>query len=185
MTMTYDFSLFKTKLKAVEDWLAKEFTSLRTGRASQALLDSVLVESYGSRVPINQLATVGTEDPRTLRIAPWDASQGKEIEKAIIAANLGISVVTDDKGLRVVFPELTTERRESLMKVARAKLEEAKVSIRKERDTVWQNIQEKEKDGGMSEDDKFRFKNEMEKLTQDGVKKLEDLVERKEKEIIS
>lgn len=71
------------------------------------------------------------------------------------------------------------------MKVARAKLEEAKVSIRKERDTVWQNIQEKEKDGGMSEDDKFRFKNEMEKLTQDGVKKLEDLVERKEKEIIS
>ena len=93
--------------------------------------------------------------------------------------------MTDDKGLRVVFPELTTERRESLMKVARAKLEDAKVSVRKERDAVWQNIQEKEKDGGMSEDDKFRFKNEMEKLTQEGVKKLEDLVAKKEKEIIS
>ena len=183
--MIYDFSSFKTKLKAIEEWLAREFSNLRTGRASQALLDSVLVESYGSQMPINQLATIGTEDPRTLRIAPWDMSQAKEIEKAISVGNLGVSVVIDDKGLRVIFPELTTERRESLMKVAKAKLEDAKVSIRKERDIVWQNIQEKEKLGGMSEDDRFRFKSEMEKITQEEVKKLEDLVVRKEKEIMS
>jgi len=183
--MPFDFSNFKNKTKDVENWLVKEFSQLRTGRANLAVLDSVLVESYGSRMPINQLANVGSEDARTLRIAPWDMSLVKEIEKAIVAGNLGVSVAVDDKGIRVSFPELTTERRTGLVKLANSKLEEAKVSIRKEREAVWQDIQNKEKQGGMSEDEKFRLKNEMEKLVQDATKKFEELAEKKEKEILS
>jgi len=183
--MTYDFTPLKTKLKAVEEWLGKEYRELRTGRASISFLDPIQVESYGSRVPINQVASISTEDPRTLRISPWDMSQAKEIEKAIVASNLGLSVVTDDKGLRVNFPELTTERREALVKVAKGKLEEAKVSLRKERDAVWQNILAKEKEGGMSEDERFRFKAEMEKICQESVKKMEEIEEKKGKEIMS
>ena len=183
--MTYDFTPLKSELKRVEEWLAKELSSVRTGRASMALLDSVQVESYGSFMPINQLANIGSEDPRTLRIAPWDMSQVKGIEKALIAANLGVAVAVDDKGIRITFPDLTTERRVELTKVAKAKLEDAKVSIRKGRDETWKAIQAKEKEGGMSEDEKFRFKTEMEKLIQDSTKKLEDLTDRKEKEILS
>jgi ribosome recycling factor len=185
LPMAYDFSQFKNKIKDIEAWLSKEYASLRTGRASLAVLDSVQVESYGSKMPINQLANIGSEDPRTLRIAPWDMSLVKDMEKAITVANLGVSVAVDDKGIRVSFPELTTERREQLVKQAKAKLEDAKVSIRKERDATWQGIQNKEKEGGMSEDEKFRLKNEMEKLTQEGTKKLEELTQKKEKEIMS
>jgi len=149
--MAYNFSPFKAKLQSVEDWLKKEFTSIRTGRANPSLLDGILVESYGARVPLNQVGSVSTEDPRTLRISPWDASQSKDIEKAITAANLGVSCVVDDKGARVIFPELTGERRGELMKVAKQKLEEGRVSVRGERDKVKNDIEKQKKEGTMGE----------------------------------
>jgi ribosome recycling factor len=183
--MTYDFNPLKAKLKNIEEWLIKELAQVRTGRASLALLDSVQVESYGTRLPINQVANVASEDPRTLRIVPWDMSQVRALEKAIVIADLGLSVSVDDKGLRVIFPELTTDRRSALVKVAKAKLEEAKVTLRKEREETWKDIQAKEKEGGMSEDEKFRFKTEMEKVLQETILKFEGLADRKEKEIIS
>jgi ribosome recycling factor len=183
--MAYNFSPLKDRIKEVQEWLSKEFTSIRTGRATPALLDSVQVESYGARMPISQVGSISVEDPRTLRISPWDVSQVKEIEKAIIAANLGVSVSVDDKGARVFFPELTSERRTILMKLAKERLEDARVSLRKERDQVWNEIQAKEKEGGMGEDEKFRYKDEMQKYIDEANKKLEELFEKKEKEITS
>lgn len=183
--MAYNFIKHKENLKGVEEWLKKELSQVRTGRANPALLDSVQVESYGARVPINQVGNIVAEDPRTLRVTPWDHSQIKDIEKAIMAANLGVAVGADDKGVRVSFPELTTERRESILKIAKKKLEEAKVSLRTERDRVWNDIQAKEKEGGMGEDEKFRLKAEMQKMVDEMQKKLEEHMTKKEKEIMS
>ena len=183
--MIYNFTPLKTKVKDVEEWLKKENAQIRTGRASIGLLDFIRVDSYGSMVPLNQVGGLSTEDPRTIRISPWDASQSKEIEKAIVASNLGVSVAVDDKGLRVSFPPLTTERRDQFIKLAKEKLEQGKISLRKHRDEAWNDIQSKEKEGGMSEDDKFRFKTEMEKVVQDGTKALETLCKKKEEELMS
>lgn len=183
--MAFDFTNFKNKTKDVEAWLTKEFAQLRTGRASLSVLYSVFVESYGTKMPLNQVANIGSEDARTLRISPWDQSLILEIEKAITVANLGLAVSVDEKGIRVSFPELTTDRRTAIVKAANAKLEEAKVSIRKEREATWQEITNLEKLGGMGEDEKFRNKAEMEKITQEASKKLEEHAEKKEKEIMS
>lgn len=183
--MSYDFSKLKNKAKEVEEWLKKEYTGIRTGIASPALLDNIVVESYGSRMGIKELASVSIEDARSLRVSPWDSSQTASIEKAITLANLGVSLRADEKGVRVLFPELTTERRSSIVKVANGKLEEAKVSLRSARDEAWSEIQKKEKEGGMGEDDKFRLKNEMQKIVDDAAKKLEEIAAKKDKEIMS
>ena len=181
--MAYNFTAFTAKIKETEEWLKREYQGLRTGRATPAILDIVTVESYGTRMPINQLANVSIEDARTLRISPWDITQAKGIEKAIQDSDLGLSVMTDDKGLRVKFPELTSERRDQLMKVAKAKLEDARVALRSEREKVWGDIQAKEKDGEMSEDEKFRLKEQMQKIVDEANQTLEQLLEKKEQEI--
>ncbi len=181
--MIYNFSELKQQVKDVEEWLKKENAQIRTGRASIGLLDFIRVNSYDSMVPLNQVAGLSTEDPRTIRISPWDSSQIKEIEKVLVASNLGVSVSVDDKGIRVAFPPLTTERRDEFVKLAKTKLEQAKISLRKHRDQAWEGIQAKEKDGGMSEDDKFRFKTEMEKIVQETTKNLEAMCKKKEDEI--
>lgn len=183
--MAYNFSPFKQKTKDVEEWLKKEFSGLRTGRAAPALLDSVKVEAYGGMMPISQVASVTADDPRSLRVVPWDATQVKAIEKALLIASLGASVIVDDKGLRVIFPELTAERRQTLLKACKQKLEEAKVSVRTEREAVWTDIQKQEKDGLINEDERFRLKNEMQKIVDETNKKLDEMFEKKEKEIIS
>ncbi len=181
----YDFKDIKEKIKGSEEWLKKEYMSLRTGIASPAILDSVHVEAYGMRMPINQLASIGVEDARVIRITPYDKSQGKEIEKAISAANLGVSVGADEKGVRIFFPELTTDRRTLLIKTAKEKLEDAKKNIRSYRDDEMKEIDAKEKEGGMGEDDKFRFKAELQKIIDEGNNNLEVLLMKKEKEINS
>ncbi|MBI5140504.1 MAG: ribosome recycling factor [Candidatus Vogelbacteria bacterium] len=183
--MSYNFSQLKERAKEIEKWLSGEFATLRTGRVSPAILDSVQVESYGARMPIAHVAAVSIEDAKTLRIAPWDKSQIKEIEHALAAANLGVSVSVDDVGIRVSFPDLTEDRRKALAKIVNSKLEEAKVTLRKERERVWNEIQDKEKEGGMAEDDKFRYKDELQKLVDETGTTLESLAERKDKEIMS
>ena len=182
--MAYDFSILKAKISDIEKWLKKEFFSIRTGRATPSILDSIRVDSYGAKLPIVQVANVGVEDNRTLRIVPYDASVGKEIEKAIVASNLGLSVSSDDRGVRVSFPELTSENRSALAKVVKEKFEQARISLRGERDNVWSDIQKQEKEGGMAEDDKFRYKEEMQKLIDEGNSNLELLVDKKEREIL-
>ncbi len=183
--MPYNFSQFKEKTNAVVTWLQKECGLIRTGRATPNLLDGIFVESYGAKVPLSQIGSIGTDDPKTLRVTPWDMTMSKHIEKAITVANLGLSVVLDDRGVRVVFPELSAERRVALVKIAKERLEEARKTLRLERDKTWTDIQNKEKEGGMGEDEKFRLKKEMEKIGDETQKKLEELIAKKEKEILS
>ena len=115
--MQYNFSNFKNEIKRVTDYLSREYSQLNIGRPSPMVLDSISVESYGSYVPLKNIASISIEDTKTIRIAPWDKGQVKGIEKSIMAANLGFSVAVDDAGIRVVFPQLTTETRQNLVKV--------------------------------------------------------------------
>lgn len=183
--MAYDFNPFKKQLASSEEWLKKEFQQIRTGQASPAILDNVRVEIYGAPMSIKEVASVTVEGARTLRISPWDKTQTKEIEKAITVSNLGLSVVVDDQGLRVNFPELTGERRQQIARMAKEKLEEAKKQVRSHRDAVVKDLQAKEKDGDMGKDDAFRAKNDAQKLVDETNKKLDEAYERKEKEILS
>lgn len=181
--MTYDSKKFTTRGDEIITWLEREFAAVRTGKATPVLLDLVLVESYGSRVPIQQVGSVSVEDPRTLRISVWDKNSVRSVEKAIIDANLGVSVVTDSAGLRVIFPELTSERRTQLLKIAKAKLEEARVSIRAARDDANKEIDAAQKAGEMSEDAKFAAKDDLQKRVEAFNAKLGNLYDLKEKEI--
>jgi len=183
MVMAYNFSNLKNKLADVKNWLSGEYAGLRTGRATPLLLDSIFIDSFGTKTPLKHIAAITSEDARTLRIAPWDKSQIGPIEKAIAEANLGVSTVPDDSGVRVIFPDLTAERRTALIKIAGEKLEEAKVSIRKEREKTWNDILAEEKEGGLSEDEKFRLKDELQKIVDAGIEELEVMTKHKEEEI--
>lgn len=183
--MSYDFSKFKQETKSIEEWLGREFSQLHTGRATPALLDGVTVESYGSKMAIAHVAAISVEDPRTIRISPWDKTQLKEIEHAIAAANLGLGTAVDDAGIRLTFPPLTTERRGELAKIVRAKLEEARIRIRTSRENVWNDVQAKETSGAITEDEKFRHKDELQKLVDEANNKLEIFSEKKEKELMN
>ena len=182
--MTYDFSGFKKKMGDVAEHLNKELSAIHTGRASSAILDGIFIESYGAHLAIQHVATIANEDARTLRIVPWEKANGKEIEKAINAANLGISVSTDDAGLRVSFPPLTTERRIAFTKIVRDKVEDARVTIKGEREKTKNDIIATEKDGGMSEDEKTRALEDLQKLVDEANNNLESIGAKKEKEIL-
>ena len=180
----YNFSSLKTELGKIEEWLGKEYAFIHTGRATPAVLDGIKVESYGEKQPIKNLATVSVQDARTLLIAPWDKGVMKEIERAIVVSDLGLSTAVSDTGIRVSFPELSGERRQGLAKIVRSKLEEARVSVRKEREETWSDIQKQEKDGALSEDEKFRLKDELQNIIDEMNKKLEALADTKEKNIL-
>ncbi len=182
--MQYNFSNFKTELKKVEEFLGKEYNQLNIGRASPIVLDGISVESYGSYVPLKNVASVSIEDPKTLRVAPWDKTQIKGIEKAIVGSNLGLSVATDDQGIRVIFPQLTTESRQTLVKVLKEKLEEARITVRREREVVLADIETKEKEAKLTEDEKFRAKEELQKIINETNSNLEAIFEKKEREVM-
>lgn len=183
--MAYDFKPFEKRVADIAEHLTRELGAIRTGRATTTVLDGIQIESYGTRVPINQVATISTEDARTIRISAWNADDNKEIEKAITVANLGLSVGADEKGVRVFFPEPTAEGRQLLVKRAKEKVEEARISLRQAREDVWSDIQKQEKDGDMSEDDKFRSKDEMQKRVDAGNMLFDEALARKEKEILN
>jgi ribosome recycling factor len=177
--MAYNTQNFKMELKKVEEWLSKEYSQVHTGRATPIVLDSIMVESYGSFMPIKNVAGITIEDPKTLRIAPWDKSQIKGIESAIAQANLGLSVVSDSDGVRVIFPMLTTENRTKLVKVLKEKLEDARINIRKER----QNEMDKLDD--LSEDEKKNNKEDIQKCVDDSNQNLESIFDKKETELMN
>ena len=173
----------KQKFQETIKWLEREFAGIRTGQAAPALLDGVKVESYGAMLPIPQVGSVGIEDARTLRISPWDAGQIAVIERAIRDADLGVSVATDSAGLRVIFPELTSERREQLRKLAKSKLEEARVSVRSLRDEIMRSLDKQQKSGELSEDEMRRQKELVQKEVDITNKSLEAHLESKEAEL--
>jgi len=143
----------------------------------------VKVDAYGSKMPLNQLANISIEDARTLRLSPFDLALSKDIERTISQSNLGVSVGVDDRGIRIFFPELTSERRVQLLKLVHDKLEDARISLKKLREEIWEDIQKKEKEKEISEDDKFRAKDDMQKIIDEGNRILDAMVEKKEKEI--
>jgi ribosome recycling factor len=173
----------KQKLKETKDWLQKEYVGIRTGQANPALLDSVKVSSYGSMVPLNQVGTVGVEDARTLRVSIWDASQVGTIEQCIRDAELGVSLVTDSSGLRVIFPELTSERRVQLLKLAKSRLEESRIAVRAVRDDFMKQIEKMEKASEISKDEMFAKKDMVQKNVDSTNNELESLFIKKEKEL--
>lgn len=183
--MVYNFSQIKNKGEQIKEKFKKETASIRTGRANPSLVENLIVDSYGAKTPLKHLAAINAEDAKTLRITPWDASLVKKIESAIAVSDLGVQPTVDKQSIRVSVPALTEERRKSLIKTLSARLEETKISLRLERDKAWKDIQEKERKGEISEDDKFRFKDELQKII-DGISKdLEESAKRKEKEITS
>ncbi len=183
--MAYNFTVFKAQTKKAEEWLSKEYSQLHTGRATPMILDSVMVQAYGTLSPLKNVGSITIEDPKTLRIAPWDKNQIKDVEKAIVSANLGLSVSVDDQGVRAIFPMLTTETRERLVKILKEKLEEARITIKQDREKIWNDIQAKEKEGEIPEDEKFRAKDELQKLVDEANQTLETMFEKKEKEVMN
>lgn len=177
----FDLAQFKKTAAEKGEWLSQELQALRTGRATPALLDSVSIEVYGSRMKLNQVANIATEDARTLYVSPWDKGQVKAIEKAITVADLGVSVGSDEKGIRVSFPELTAERRQQLVKLVGGKLEEARVHVKTARTKAIGDI---EKDS-VAEDEERRLKNEVQKIVDEANKSLEAIAEKKEQELKS
>lgn len=183
--MQYNFSNFKSELKKIEEFLSKEYGQLNIGRASPMILDGVVVEAYGSYGPLKNVASISIEDPKTLLVAPWDKSQIKAIEKAILIADLGLSVATGDTGVRVIFPQLTGESRQKLVKLLKEKLEESRIVVRKERERVWDEVQALEKEAKMTEDEKFRAKEDLQKLVDEANNNLEAVFEKKQKEVMN
>ncbi len=171
------------KLKEVTEWLVKEYGGIRTGQASPMLLDSIKVESYGSSVPVNQVGSVNIEDARTLCVSVWHKGAVSALEKAIRDADRGVSTVSDSSGVRVIFPELTSERRVQLMKLAKSKLEDARISVRAVRDEAMKAIDKSQKDGDISEDEKFSQKETVQSHVDATNKSLEALFSQKEVEL--
>jgi len=174
---------FDVRGKAIVDWLNTEYAGIRTGQATPALLDSIKVESYGSMMPLNQVGSVGVEDARTLRVSLWDAGGIPAVEKALREADLGVSVATDSAGLRVIFPELTSDRRAQLIKLAKSKFEDARVSVRSVRDEIMKDLDTQQKDGDISEDDKFTKREAIQKKVTAVNAQLEGLYDKKEAEV--
>ena len=173
----------KAKLQEVNEWLQKEYAGIRSGQASPLLLDSIRVESYGTFVPVNQVGSVNIEDARTLRVSVWDKGAVSALEKAIRDADLGVSTAADSDGVRIIFPELTSERRTQLMKLAKSKLEDARISVRAVRDDFMKLIDKQQKDGDISEDEKFTLKEKVQGQVDVTNKSLEALFTQKETEL--
>lgn len=180
----YDVDSFKKDLVAEEERLKDALSGIRTGQAAPAALDGVKVEAYGAFMGLKEVASIFIESARFLRVVPWDRAQIREIEKAVTAADLGVSVASDAEGVRIGFPELTSDKRKDFARMAKDRLEDARKHIRVRRDRIVKDLQAREKTGGWGKDDVFRLKNEIQKLVDEANKKLDGLCARKELEIM-
>ncbi len=164
--------------------LSKEFDKLRTGRATTALVDNIIVDYYGTPTPVNQLASVSVPDPKTLTIQPWDKGAFGAVEKAIQASDLGLTPNNDGVVIRITIPALTEERRKELVKVAKKYTEDCKIAIRNVRRDLNDSLKNMEKDKEISEDEKKKGESDVQKLTDDYVKESDAALAAKEKEIL-
>jgi len=166
------------------DHARSEFTTVRTGRASAALLDRITVEYYGTATPLKQLATISVPEPRLLTVQPFDPSSIRNIEKAIQESDLGLTPSNDGKLVRLPIPQLTEERRKELVKVVRHMAEEHRVAVREVRRDVLRHLQELARNGDVGDDDERRAESEVQKLTDEHTKHIDDLLKHKEAEIM-
>lgn len=174
----------KGRMDSSLDLLKKEFGGLRTGRASPSLLDPIQIDAYGSKMPMNQVGNVSAPEARLLSVQVWDAGLVQSVEKAIRESDLGLNPSVEGSTIRIRLPELSTERRQELIKVAGKYAEQAKVAIRNIRRDGMDKLKKQEKDSEISEDDMHRQSDEVQKLTDSYVKKIDDLLEVKEKDIL-
>lgn len=174
----------KEKMGKTVAVLVKELSSLRAGRASAQVLDRILVDYYGSPTPVNQVGNISSPEPRLLVITPYDPSVLNPLEKAIQKSDLGINPSNDGKCIRLVFPELTEERRKELVKAVRKKGEDSKVAIRSIRRDAIEQIKKQKKDGEVTEDDQKKLEEQAQKLTDSTIKDMDKIIADKEKEIM-
>ena len=178
-----EYQEFEGKMKKTCDALTAQLATIRAGRANAAVLDQIQVDYYGVPTPIHQVASIGTPDPRSLLIQPWDGSLLKGIEKAILASDLGINPQNDGRTIRLVFPPLTEERRRDLVKQTKKYGEESKVAIRNIRRDAIDKFKKQQKASEMTEDDYKIAEKDIQKLTDDYIKEIDKISEKKEKEL--
>lgn len=174
----------KRRMEGAAKALASEFGTVRTGRASTALLDRVTVEAYGTRTPLNQVAGVNAPEPRMITVQPYDPSLLPAIEKALMESDIGLTPSNDGRIIRLPVPMLTEERRKEMVRLVHKMAEEARVAVRNVRKDVLKELKADEKDGGVSRDELARAEAEVQKLTDAEVKVIDDLMARKEAEIL-
>ncbi|MDD5449420.1 MAG: ribosome recycling factor [Candidatus Omnitrophica bacterium] len=172
------------KMRKTVETVQREFNTIRTGRASSALVDGIKVEYYGTPTPLKQLASISTPDPKLIVIQPWDTSVLPEIEKAILKSDIGITPLNDGKSIKLGMPQLTQERREELVKVIKKLSEDGRVSIRSIRREINDKIKALEKNKTVSEDESFKSTEEIQKLTDSKIKEIDALISKKEKELM-
>lgn len=180
-----DFSEIENRMDKTISVLQENFSEIRAGRANPAILNRVKVDYYGTATPINQVAGISVPEARLIVIQPWDMSILKEIEKAILASDIGITPNNDGKVLRLAFPELNEERRKEIVKDIKKMAEEAKVGIRSLRREGLDDAKKEQKDGNITEDDLRNAENVIQKLTDKKIEKIDEVLAAKEKEIMS
>ncbi len=177
-------SRYKDRMERCVTALKEEFTSLRTGRASAGLLDQIMVEAYGSKTPITQLASVSVPEPRSITVSVWDKAVVVSVEKAIRNSGLGFNPVVEGQNLRIPVPPLTEERRRDLAKLAGKYAEQQKVSVRNVRRDAMDDLKKAEKDAVISQDEQKRMETEIQKLTDEAVRRVDEVLKIKEQEIM-
>jgi ribosome recycling factor len=184
MTTSIDKSDLQRRMHGAVEALKHDLGGLRTGRASTALLDPVHVEVYGSHMPLNQVAAVSAPEPRMLTVQVWDRSNVQPVEKAIRSANLGLNPVTDGQLIRLPIPDLTEDRRKELAKLVGQYAEKAKIAVRNVRRDGMEHLKQDERKHEISEDERKRLEHDVQKLTDDTIKEIDELAHSKEKEIL-
>lgn len=170
---------------SVIEHLKHEMSNLRTGRATPALVEDIIVEAYGTKQPLKAIASISVADAKTITVSPWDKSVTQAIEVAINNSQIGINPVNDGTLIRLPLPDLTADRRKELVKVLHQKLEQARISIRKVREDIRDQVDEQEKQKELSEDEKYKLQEDLERMVKDYNEKIKQLGDEKEKEILT
>ena len=180
-----EYKIYEEKMKKSIESVTNDFAAVRAGRANASVLNRIMVDYYGTPTPIQQVAAIGSPDPRSLVITPWDATCLKNIERAILESDLGINPQNDGKAIRLAFPQLTEERRKELTKQVKKYGEEGKVAVRNIRRDAMDNFKKQQKASEITEDELKIAEKDLQKLTDDSCKELDKLLENKEKELLS
>ena len=184
MSDVIDLSAAERRMRGAVESVKHNFATIRTGRANPSLLDRIEVEAYGSRMPLRSVANVGAPEPRLLSVTPFDPNTLKNIERALSDSDIGLNPQNDGKIIRLPIPELTEERRRELIRVARHMAEEARISVRNVRRDEMKDVHELRKEGEISQDEEYRAEDELQKLTNDYINRIDAILADKESELL-